>query len=162
LSSAVEGYTVLMLQDPRRSAPALLVPLLAGCLLAGCVGPTVTAKGYRDKVTETARTVVSAVVSATYAAQLDLRGRLTFAVADTVVSEAEQDARSARGALDSRQPPDEQAMQLGERARRPIEDAVDGLRQLRIAMRRGDRAGIQQALSGLAGPARELEALAGP
>jgi hypothetical protein len=143
-------------QDPRR----LALPLLA-LLLAGCVGPTVTAEGYRNKVRDTARTVAGAVASATYAAELDLGGRLTLAVADTVVSDAEEDAGSAQTALDSRQPPDAQAIALGQRARQPIQDAVDGLRELRIAVRRGDRAAIRKALDELAGPSRELEALAG-
>jgi hypothetical protein len=139
-----------------------MVPSLAllALLLAGCVGPTVTAEGYRNKVTDTARTVAAAVASGRYAAELDLRGRLALSVADTVVSDAEEDASSAQTALDSRQPPNAQAIALGERARGPIQDAVDGLRELRIAVRRGDRAAIERALSALERPARDLEALA--
>jgi hypothetical protein len=152
-----KGYP-FSVQDRRR----LVLPLLAAWVgLSACVGPTVTAAGYRNKVTDTARTVGAAVASATYAAQLELRGRLAFAVADTVVSGAEEDAGSAQQALDSRQPPNQEAIALGERARPPIQDAVDGLRELRIAVRRDDRAAIQQALAKLAGPARALEALAG-
>jgi hypothetical protein len=154
--TAVRVGTSSPVQDPRRVA----LPLLA-FLLAGCVGPTVTSAGYRNKVTSTARTVGGAVASATYAAQLELRGRLALALADTVVSNAEEDASSAQSALDSRQPPDEQAIALGERARKPIQDAVDGLRGLRIAVRRGDRGGMERAVADLAGPARDLHALAG-
>jgi hypothetical protein len=155
----VEGYLWRVSQDPRRLG--VVLPIVALVAVTGCVGPTVTEKGYRDKVTGTARTVAAAVASATYAARLELDGRLALAVADTVVSDAEQDAGSAQTALESRQPPDQQAIELGERASKPIQSAVDGLRELRIAVRRGDRTAIDKALSDLAAPARDLGTLAG-
>ncbi len=158
LSSAVEGYPFRVPQDRRLLA---VLPLITVLLLAGCVGPTLTASGYRHKVTDTVRTVGSAVASGTYAAQLDLDGRLALAVADTVVSNAEDDADSAQSALDSREPPDDRSLAFGDKARQSIQDAVDGLRELRIAVRRGDRAAIRKAIDDLAGPARQLAELSG-
>lgn len=71
-------------------------------LLAGCVGPTVTDAGYRNKVATTAQQISSSIASARLAVQLDLDGRMAFALTDQTVSDAESDADSAATALASR------------------------------------------------------------
>jgi len=140
------GYSRFM--TGRRCYPAIVAVALT-VLLAGCVGPTVTDAGYRNKVGDTARQISSSIASARLAVQLDLDGRMAFALTDQTVSDAESDADSAATALASRQPPTDSALKLYQRASRPIQEAVDALRALRIAVRRGDTAPIRAALAGL-------------
>jgi hypothetical protein len=118
-----------------------------------------TDTGYRNKVADTAREISAAIASARMGTQLDLDGRMAFAWTDQTVSDAEADAESAASALASRQPPTDAALRLYQQASKPIQDAVDALRALRIAVRRGDKAAIRDALSGLDDPADELDNL---
>jgi hypothetical protein len=136
------------------------VGALVAAVLAGCVGPTVTDAGYRNKVAGTAKQISSAIASARLGVRLDLDGRSAFALTDQTVSDAEADADSAATALASRQPPTDAALRLYQRATGPIQDAVDALRALRIAVRRGERGAIERALSALDGPARDMDELA--
>jgi hypothetical protein len=84
---------------------------------------------------------------------------MAFALTDQTVSDAESDADSAATALASRQPPTDSALKLYQRASRPIQDAVDALRALRIAVRRGDSAAIRAALAGLDAPQHGMDDL---
>lgn len=128
-------------------------------LLAGCVGPTVTDAGYRNKVGATAREISSTIASARLAVQLELDGRMAFALTDRTVSDAESDADSAATALASRQPPTDSALRLYQRASQPIQDAVNALRTLRVAVRRGDTTAIRTALAGLDAPQHRMDEL---
>lgn len=139
---------------------ALTVVVLAGCLgLTGCVGPTVTDAGYRNKVADTAKEISSAIASAELAVRLEEDGKAAFALTDQTVSDAESDADSAASALASRQPPTDAALHLYQQSKGPIQDGVDALRALRIAVRRNDTGAIDRALSGLDGPGHELDQL---
>ena len=124
--------------------------------LAGCAGPAVTDAGYRDKAGDTVQTVQSAVASAQLAGGLELAGRSGFSVTDTVVSGAESDASSAQDTLASRQPPDAASRRLYDGIQQALQDGVDGLRDLRIAVRDGDRGGMRDALKELGTAAGEL------
>jgi hypothetical protein len=142
------------------SGRRLLLTVLAVLVALGsaaCVGPTVTDAGYRNKVADTAKAVSSAIASARLGVQLDLAGRMAFALTDQTVSDAESDAESAASALASRQPPTDGALRLYRQANGPIQDAVDALRTLRIAVRRGEPGAIRSGLDGLDGPARRVD-----
>jgi hypothetical protein len=141
------------------SVGRVVAPALTVLLLTGCVGPTVTDAGYRNKVADTAREISSSIASARLAVRLDLDGRMAFALTDQTVSDAESDADSAATALASRQPPTDSALRLYQRASRPIQDAVDALRTLRLAVRRGDPTAMRAALSGLDAPGHGMDDL---
>jgi hypothetical protein len=129
--------------------------------LAGCASPAVNAAGYRGKATHSAQDMSGIVASAQYAARLRLEGRLPQTVADTVVSDAEQDAQGVLSAFDSRQPPDHSSDQLRQDAEGALSDAGNELTDLRVAVRRDDRAQVLAALEALARTAPKLAKLAG-
>ena len=156
VTGVARGTAVFMVG---RRCCAVVVGVALTVLLAGCVGPTVTDAGYRNKVGDTARQISSSIAAARLAVQLDLDGRMAFALTDQTVSDAESDADSAATALASRQPPTDSALKLYQRASRPIQDAVDALRALRIAVRRGDSAAIRAALAGLDAPQHGMDDL---
>jgi hypothetical protein len=128
-------------------------------LVCGCVGPTVTDDGYRNKVVATARQISSALASAKLAVGLELDGKMALALTDQTVSDAESDADSAQAALESRQPPSDAALALHARANEPIQQAVDALQGLRIAVRRGQPSAIRDGWQGLDQPARAMDQL---
>lgn len=139
---------------------AITGAVLVGCLgLTGCVGPTVTDASYGTMVAATARQISSVIASARLAARLDLDGKAAFQLTDQTVSDAESDADSASGALLSRQPPTGTALSLYQEATGPIQRAADALRTLRIAVRRGDRPAMEQALSELDSAAGGIDQL---
>src|SRR4051795_2030495 len=129
------------MRSPGRWLPGWLLGVAALLACAGCAGPAVTDDGYRDKAGDTVRTVRSSVASARLAGGLELAGRSGFEVTDTVVSGAESDASSAQDTLASRQPPDAASRTLYSRVEKALQDGVDGLRDLRIAVRDDDSGG---------------------
>ena len=69
----------------------------AGRICAGgCAGPAVTCDGYRVKTAGTLNDISSALATATLAEHLEAQGRMTFALTDQSISEAESDAFSAQ------------------------------------------------------------------
>jgi hypothetical protein len=128
-------------------------------LVSGCVGPTVTDDGYRNKVAGTARQISSALASAKLAVGLELDGKMALALTDQTVSDAESDADSAQASLESRQPPGDAVLTLHEQAKEPIQRAVDALQRLRIAVRRARRSAIGDAWRGLDQPAQAMDQL---
>src|SRR5437764_9753402 len=121
------------------------------CLLmcAACASPAVNDAGYRGKAVHSADEMAGIVASAQYAARLRLDGRVPHTVADTVVSDAEQDAQGVLSAFDSRQPPDDRSDRLRKKADGPLGDAGDELTDLRVAVRREDREQVLAALAAL-------------
>jgi hypothetical protein len=112
------------------------VPLVA--LLTGCAGPTVTANQYQDKVSQTAQAMIGIIVTAQRTADLDAAGRLLPATTDTLISDAESDARSVQTTIESRQPPDSDSDRLFQKVDEPVRATTRLLTQLRTAVRRGD------------------------
>lgn len=134
--------------------------VLLGCLLlallAGCATPSLSYSDYQAKAATTAAAVMSSINTAVLGAQAWDRKQVTGAYADTVVSHAEQDAGSVINTFDSRQPPDERSIALKAKIDPPLQAASSALTDLRIAVRRGDRPKVHQALAALARPLLEL------
>lgn len=116
-------------------------------LLAACAGPTVTADGYRVKTAGALQDISSALATAALTMQLEQHGRMTLALTDTSISQAESDAASAQSSWQTRQPPTAGALVLHDQAEQSMQDAVSALQDLRIAYRRGDADGISRALN---------------
>ena len=145
---------------PRGQLATVLAGLAAGVGLSGCAGHgSVAAAGYRANVAQTAERISLAIASARMGVQLDLDGRMALAVTDQTVSHAAASADSAASALAGREPAGEAETTLRRQATASIQDAVAALRALREAVGRGDRGGIGRALSGLDGPAGEVDEL---
>jgi hypothetical protein len=140
---------------PRRAA-GLAAGACVVLLVAGCAEPSTSYGDYRSKVHQTAVAMTSAVATAQLAAAELVGGMSTGAFADAVVTDAEKDADSIQTALDSRQPPDDRSIALMKQADQAVQSAVSGLTELRIAVRRDDVTGIQDAQGQLAQALRLL------
>jgi hypothetical protein len=132
------------------------VSLLA---LSSCVSPAHNAAGYRNKVGHSAEKMAGIIGSAQLAAEQQLAGKSFGTFADQVISQAEQDAQSVVGQLDSVQPPDEQSIQLRDQADEVLQAAAGQLSDLRIAERRGDDAAMRQSLTDLASSLDKVQKL---
>jgi hypothetical protein len=75
------------------------------------------------------------------------------------VSKAETDAQSVLTALDSVQPPDAPAIGLRNRADDLLQPAASELADLRIAVRRQDRATMRSTMAELEGTLRKVQQL---
>lgn len=142
-----------------RSLRLLLAVLAAMVLLAGCAAPTLSYSTYRYGVAQTAHEIDSALASAQVAAMLDLQGKMALSVTDTVVSDAESDADSAQETLETRQPPDGRSVSLHQRASTTVSNAVDQLRELRIAVRRSNKPKMRSLVKSLDRQQRKLQQL---
>jgi hypothetical protein len=141
---------------------ALRVAVVAGAMLfvvAGCVAPAVTDGGYRAKTAGTLDVVSSSLATAKLTVDLELQGRTAFALTDELVSQAESDASSAQTSWLSRQPPSDAALALHDRVKPVVQDAVEALQQLRIAVRRGDDDDIRRSWQALDHPIDEVHRL---
>jgi hypothetical protein len=118
--------------------------------LTGCVSPAHDSAGYRNKVGHAAEKMAGIIGSAQLAAEQQLAGKSFGTFADQVISQAEQDAQSVVGQLDSVQPPDEQSIRLRDQADEVLQAAAGQLSDLRIAERRGDDPAMRQSLTDLA------------
>jgi hypothetical protein len=127
----------------------LCAGLAAATVVAGCVSPALDNYGYRAKVTHSADSMTGIVGTARLAAELDLNGKLSTAVRDTVVSDAENDAQSVLTSLDTVQPPDEAMIALKDKADKVLQQAADDVSSLRVAQRSGNRHATQMAVSAL-------------
>lgn len=130
-------------------AGRLALTVLIGALalaVTGCAGPTVTDGGYRAKTAGALQDISSALSTAKLTMQLERDGRTALALTDTSISQAESDASSAQSSWETRQPPSTAALRMHDQVQQPMQDAVSALQDLRIAYRRGDAAGIAQAL----------------
>lgn len=139
-----------MTRRPSWGRAGVLVLLLT--LATGCATPAIGSKDYRTKTSETAQGMTSAVNSARLGARTWLQGKSTSQYADTVVTHAEQDCGSISNVYDSRQPPDEQSIALKDRIDPAIQTSCSTITDLRIALRRGDRSEVRQALEDLKKP----------
>jgi hypothetical protein len=135
------------------------VTVILAALLAGCASPTVDPSNYRTKVHDTAAAMISEINTATLTAHAWRARRVTTPYADTVVSNAESSAGTIASVFDSRQPPSEGSSSLKEKIDGPLQSATSALTDLRIALRRGDRAQVDKAVQDLRKPLRQFTSL---
>jgi hypothetical protein len=127
------------------------------CALAvpSCVGPARTDRVYEGKAVETAKAVRSAVETARLAAST-APDSATGQYLSIVLAESEEEADAAAGAFDSIQPPSDRSEALHENLIAMIDEALDVLRELRIAIRRTDLAELPRKANELLPIARDL------
>jgi hypothetical protein len=137
-----------------------LAPLVTVAALAvGCATPATDTIDYRNKVAHSAASMRGIVASAILAVELDEQGRMLASLTDNVVTDAEDDAQSVLTALDSRQPPNSASVSLKNEADTPLQDAANTLTDLRVALRRGDHAGVKSAIDDLTKTSNALDRL---
>jgi hypothetical protein len=140
---------------------ALLAMALIAVALSGCASPAWSGASYHGKAIRSAKDMSSAVATAQIAAKQYLDGRLTSQAADTIVSDAEQDAQGVLSAFGTRQPPDDASRKLFEAVDPVLQQAANDLTDLRIALRADDQEGISKALDELAAVSPKVQRLAG-
>ena len=133
---------------------SLVVAVLVGLALAGCVAPAPTTSAYEGKAERTAKDALTAVETARMAAQAGSQGRLSSAYLEVVLTNAEDAFGSIQHTFDSVQPPEGKAADdLRDALDGLLSDGSDTLGQLRIAARRGsveDMAGAAGSLGKVA------------
>jgi hypothetical protein len=145
----------------RRVIGVAVALLPAVTVVSGCVSPAVDAGGYQDKVGHSAEQMVGIVNTARLAVQLDLRGKMTQSLLDTVVTDAENDAQSVLTAFETVQPPDPASVRLRTSTDNVLQDAASNLSDLRIAVRRSDRGAKVKLVADLNKSTEDLQQLAG-
>jgi hypothetical protein len=154
----VAGYSASVRRHELQLRLAAVFATAVVCA-AACAEPSGGFGDYESKVHETATDVVSAVATAQLAAEQFLHDRATQAFTDVNVTNAEKDADSDQSTLDSRQPPDARSDALKNKVDDILQQATSTLTDLRVAVRRNDRAGIVSALKELAKPLEQLQGL---
>jgi hypothetical protein len=146
-----------------RSLTAVSALWLAG-LVAACsphpVGPARTFASFERKATTTAESALSAVETVRLAAQAGADGNGTGPYLGQVVSEQENALSGVQGTFGSIQPPDSRADQLRAELDELMSDALEHVVDVRIAIRRGDLAGLADTAAPLAADADGLRAFA--
>ena len=126
---------------------------LALLALTACVGPSRTDDDYRRKAANTAEAIASSVNTVRLGIDALREDRVQAAYLSRLVAEAEEDALAAQAAFDSVQPPSDGADGVHERLQKIEQDALDALRAVRVAVRRGhdgEAIGYADALARLA------------
>jgi ABC-type transporter Mla subunit MlaD len=117
-----------------RRALALLLALLT----ASCVSPSRTDRDYELKAGNSAKAVASSVATALLGVEAARRHRATGPYLSVLLGSAEEDASSVQSQFDSVQPPSAQADAQRAKLDDLLSQAVAGLSQLRITVRRGE------------------------
>jgi hypothetical protein len=116
----------------------LAVLLVASCAVVGCVGPSRTADDFASKATNAAELVRSSVETTLLGLQAADENRATLPYLSRLVGDVEGDALAAQSAFASVQPPDGASDELRAELLGHVNDAVDALADVRIALRRED------------------------
>jgi hypothetical protein len=135
------------------------VALLLALLTASCVSPSRTDRDYELKAGNSAKAVASSVATALLGVEAARRHRAPGPYLSVLLGSAEEDASSVQSQFDSVQPPsahaDAQRAELDEL----LSQAVDGLAQLRITVRRGELDQLDAKAKPLRGVLVQLRAL---
>ena len=144
----------------RRAITGLVALGLAGCL-AGCVTPARNDAQYRAKALAAVEAASSEVATARLTVTQRLDRRVTGPYADEVVTANETALGSVQNAFGAVQPPGPASDGTHDAVTDVLSAAADAVTHARIAVRRGDDAGLREAAGELGSAARELADAAG-
>jgi hypothetical protein len=136
---------------------AVLTIVAATCTTA-CVGPSRTTGDYADKVVATVNAVRGSVETARLLAREIADDSMLSNYASVLIGDAEEDARSAEGALSSVQPPTGSDA-LRDKTLTIVGDAIDAIADVRIAVRRDEPRDVADAAKPLGHLSDELQQL---
>jgi broad specificity phosphatase PhoE len=142
----------------RARIAATCVTAVALGAVTSCVGPSRTDDDYERKAANTAEAISSSLGTVQLGAENVLRRNVFGPYLSRLVAEAEDDAQSAQQAFDSVQPPSDRADEVHDHLDQLVQDALDLLRDARVAARRGDLAHVAGLRDALRKTADELDA----
>jgi hypothetical protein len=134
-----------------------LLAVLAATMVPHPVGPARTFGKYNGKAVSTAESAISDVRTAALVARARRDGNAFGPYTSIVVSDAEESVSGVQGTFDSIQPPDTRADELQQELDPLLSDALDKIRQTRIAVRRGDTGALTALVPRLDAAAARLE-----
>jgi hypothetical protein len=102
------------------------------------VGPARTAGKYEGKAATTAKSALSEVQTVRLAAETGSADKAFGPYLSRLISDAEEAISGVQGTFDSIQPPDEQSDELQQELDQLLSDALDHVRDVRVAVRRGE------------------------
>ncbi len=152
----------------RRTTPGVLVIVIVVVLLALLawrmvphpVGAARTFGKYQGKAVTTAESALSNVETVRLVAHTASAGNAFGPYTTLVVSDAEESLSGLQGTFDSIQPPDGRADALGKDLDTLLGDALEHVRDVRVAARRGELAQLATIAEPLTDDASKLQAFA--
>ena len=131
--------------------------LLAAVCVPHPVGAAQSYGKYEGKAVTTAKSALSDVATVQLAARTASEGRSFGPYVSVVISDAEEGLSKVQGTFDSIQPPNEQADKLQSELDQLLSDAVQHVRDVRVAVRRGELNALAKTAAPLAKDARKLQ-----
>ena len=149
-------------RGPGQGLVVIVVTVAAlGLLATRCVphplGPARTFGKYEGKAVTTAKSVLSNVATVRLAAHNSSRDRAFGPYLSVLISDAEEAVSGTQGTFDAIEPPDERADKLQQELDQLVSDALDHIRDVRIATRRGELSQLADEAKPLDDDARKLE-----
>jgi hypothetical protein len=147
---------------PARGVTAIVVAVglllvLATRLVPHPVGAARTYDKYEGKAVTTAKSAQSNVAVVRLAAQAGSRGRAFGPYLSVVISDAEGSISGVQGTFASIQPPDARADRLSRDLDHLLSDALEHVRDVRVAVRRGELSKLERTAAPLAEDVRRLQ-----
>jgi hypothetical protein len=125
--------------------------------LTACAGPTFSSSDYDRKAAATVATLTSEVATARLATAGQLQGRAVATYTETVLVDSENAISDTATTFLSRQPPSPQDDATRDAVSNLVDQSSSAVADARIALRRGDTAGLQQAADAMASAAQALQ-----
>jgi hypothetical protein len=136
----------------------LLLALLAWRMVPHPIGAARTFDKYRGKAVTSAKAAESSAETVLLIARTASSGNAFGPYTSQVVTDAEERLSGVQGTFDSIQPPDTRATELGATLDTLLGDALEHVRDVRIAARRGELAQLQAIARPIESDVRKLEA----
>jgi hypothetical protein len=130
-----------------------VLTLLAG----GCVAPAFDSGAFHRNAIQALDSAVSVTRTAAVVVDNHLAGRVMRPYADTVVTDSEDALGPVQHSFDTVDPPTSADAKLRDDVDGLLSDAGDALSKVRIALRRGDSAGMRQGIADLTAVADRME-----
>lgn len=135
--------------------------LFLGLVATRCVphpiGPARTYGKYEEKARTTAKSALSNVATVRLAARMGSEDRAFGPYLSVLVSDAEEAIGGVQSTFDSTQPPDERGDDLRDEIDELLTDALDHVADVRVAVRRGELADLDQEAQPLDEDAEKLQ-----
>ena len=137
--------------------PRLALVAASSLLVGACVVPASTDADYRTDASEALESASSETRTAQLALQQWLDGNMPDNYADVVVTDSEGAMGPIQVSFGGVDPPDRTVDTVRDHVTDQLSDAESAIAEARIALRRGDRAGVRESVTALDKIASALE-----
>jgi hypothetical protein len=137
-----------------------LLLVLATRLVPHPVGPARTFDKYQGKAVTTAKSALSNAATVRLAAQAASRDRAFGPYLAVLISDAEESISGVQGTFDAIQPPDDRADRLAQDLDQMLSDVLEHVRDVRVAVRRGELRELAETAAPLADDTAKLQRFA--